>query len=87
MKLEIGKENFRESVLFVKTPISIYLGWISVVTVSNISFYFASLNLHIFDHYEIFWTVLIIFLSLFIGIFMVLKKMIFYLHLFFSVHI
>ncbi|MEO0288946.1 MAG: tryptophan-rich sensory protein [candidate division WOR-3 bacterium] len=74
IRLGIGKKDFSESLVFVKTPISVYLAWISVATIANISSYLGSLNLYIFDNYEILWTILMIIISLFLAIFMVLKN-------------
>ncbi|MEO0281194.1 MAG: tryptophan-rich sensory protein [candidate division WOR-3 bacterium] len=74
IKLGIGKKDFSESLVFVKTPVSIYLAWISVATIANISSYLGSLNLYLFEKYEILWTVLMIIASLFLAIFMILKN-------------
>lgn len=74
IKLGIGEKDFKESLVFVKTPVSVYLAWISVATIANISSYLGSLNLYIFDNYETLWTILVIILSLFLAIFMVLKN-------------
>ncbi|MGF3555240.1 MAG: tryptophan-rich sensory protein [Thermoplasmatota archaeon] len=74
IKLGIGKKDFSESLIFVKTPVSVYLAWISIATIANISSYIGSLKLYLFDNYEVLWTVLVIIISLFLAIFMVLKN-------------
>lgn len=63
-----------EKILFVKAPISIYLGWISFATVANSSSYIASLNLNIFKNNEIFWTIIVLIFTLLLGLFMIVKK-------------
>lgn len=44
LRLEIGRETPRDESLFVRLPFSLYLGWITVATVANVSAWLVSLG-------------------------------------------
>lgn len=73
-RLRIGEKDFNENILFVQTPISVYLGWISIATVANIASYLKYSGNNIFNHNQILWTNATILLTLLLGIIIVLKK-------------
>lgn len=52
---------------FVYLPFSVYLGWITVATIANISVFLVSINWNGFGLSEVFWTVLIILIGAIIG--------------------
>ncbi|MDI6701111.1 MAG: hypothetical protein QME48_07810 [bacterium] len=73
-RLRIGEKDFNENILFVQTPISVYLGWISIATVANIASYLKYSGNNIFNNNQILWTNATILLTLLLGIIIVLKK-------------
>ncbi len=74
VRLRIGEKDFNENLLFVQTPVSIYLGWISIATVVNISSYLKYSGIAMFNKNQIIWTNVTILLTLLLGIFMFIKK-------------
>lgn len=52
---------------FIYLPFSVYLGWITVATIANISVFLVSINWNGFGLSEVFWTVLIILIGAIIG--------------------
>ena len=52
----------------VKLPFSIYLGWITVAAIANITVYLVSINWNGFNLSESLWTVIIIIVGLIISI-------------------
>ncbi len=53
---------FRER-LFLVMPFSIYLGWITVATIANITALFVAINWNGWGFSEVFWTVLVLFVG------------------------
>lgn len=53
---------------------SIYAGWISVALIANITIWIVKEDFSIFMNHEYFWFFLILGVSLFIGLFMVIKE-------------
>lgn len=53
---------------------SIYAGWISVALIANITIWIVKEDFSIFMNHEYFWFFLILSVSLFIGLFMVIKE-------------
>jgi hypothetical protein len=51
----------------VRLPFSVYLGWITVATIANITVFLVSINWNGFGLSEIFWKVLILLIGAFIG--------------------
>jgi len=52
---------------FVRLPFSVYLGWITVATIANITVFLVSINWNGFGLSEVFWTVLILIVGAIIG--------------------
>lgn len=53
---------------------SVYAGWISVALIANITVWIVKEDFSIFTNHEYFWFFLILGVSLFIGLFMVIKE-------------
>ena len=67
-RLGIGQSVVSSGVKwFVHTPFSIYLGWITVATIANVTALLVSINWDGFGISEIFWTVGMIFIATLIG--------------------
>jgi hypothetical protein len=58
----------------VDLPFSIYLGWISVATIANVSTVLIDMNWNGFGVSPTFWTVLMILIAVVLGIFMTVKR-------------
>jgi hypothetical protein len=57
----------------IKTPFSIYLGWISVATIANITALLVHFNWNGFGINPIYWTVLMIVIAIGLGLYFILK--------------
>jgi hypothetical protein len=55
----------------IKTPFSVYLGWISVATIANITAYLVHLKWSGFGIDPIYWTILMIFIAIVLGIYFI----------------
>ena len=55
----------------IKTPFSVYLGWISVATIANITAYLVHLKWSGFGIDPIYWTILMIAIAIVLGIFFI----------------
>jgi len=71
--LDPKKKSSRKEKLFVHAPFWVYLGWISVATIANISTYLVDFGRNMFGMTEIFWTIVVIFAATFLGILAVYK--------------
>jgi len=60
--------------LFIKLPFSIYFGWITVATIANATTLLVSIGWDGFGLSEPIWTVVIIFVGMFIGIATILRN-------------
>ena len=60
--------------LFIKLPFSIYFGWITVATIANATTLLVSIGWDGFGISEPIWTVVIIFVGMFIGIATILRN-------------
>ncbi len=79
LNLEIGlpsqdnpktmKERF-----FSEVPFSIYLGWISIATIANITTWLVSINWNRFGLSELFWTIVVIFLGTILALLFLQKR-------------
>lgn len=49
--------------IFLQVPFWVYLGWISVATIANISTYLISIGRNMFGMSDIFWTIIVIFVA------------------------
>lgn len=57
----------RKEKWLVRLPFSVYLGWITVATIANITVFLVSINWNGFGLSEVFWTVLILIVGAIIG--------------------
>lgn len=64
----------RRETFFVKTPFSIYLGWITVASIANVTVLLVSIGWSRFGLSETLWTVIILFAGCAIGISAMLKN-------------
>ena len=60
MKLGRTEETSRTALFFTRLPFSIYLGWITVATIANITTFLVSLNLDSYGLSEVRWTIIVI---------------------------
>jgi len=75
VKLGIGKEKSSPNERWlVEMPFSIYLGWISVATIANISVVLLDLNWNGFGISETIWTVLVLVVATILGILMTIRR-------------
>ncbi|MDD4026605.1 MAG: tryptophan-rich sensory protein [Candidatus Shapirobacteria bacterium] len=66
------KFSFKEN-LFIKTPFSVYFGWITVAVIANITTFLVSINWDGFGISNQIWTILILLIGAVIGILRILK--------------
>lgn len=59
---------------FVKLPFSVYFGWITVATIANATVLLVSLDWNGFGISEQVWTVLVVFMGLFVAILTILRN-------------
>ena len=65
----IQLEQFsRAEILFIKTPFSMYFGWITVATIANITVFLVSIDWNGFGITDFIWTNIILFIGALIGI-------------------
>jgi hypothetical protein len=69
----VGKSSPRERWL-IDMPFSIYLGWISVATIANVSVVLLDLNWSGFGISETIWTVLVLIVGIVLGLLMTLRR-------------
>lgn len=74
-KLEIGVKKYSKKIYFIFImPFSIYLGWITVATIANVTAWLVNINWGGFGLSDVFWTVLVIIVGLIITLLSLLKK-------------
>ncbi len=67
LRLKIGRSDSRNSEkVFVHIPFSVYLGWITIATIANVTAFLVKIGWNRFGLSEQFWTVLIIAVSVII---------------------
>ena len=75
LNLEIGKEKIpRKERLFVQIPISVYLGWITVATIANITAFLVTINWDGFGISEVIWAMFVIIAALAITLIMLITR-------------
>lgn len=75
LRLEIGKAILpRSERFFIQIPFSVYLGWITVATIANITALLVSFNWDGFGISEVIWTILVIVVALVITILMLITR-------------
>jgi hypothetical protein len=75
LKLNIGieKASMKEK-LFIHVPISVYLGWITVATIANVTAVLVTIDWDGFGISEEIWTMLVIIVAAIITILMIVKR-------------
>jgi|SRR6056297_65599 len=75
LKLEIGIRDYSRKIytIFI-LPFSIYLGWITVATIANVTSVLVDINWNGFGMSEVFWAVLVIVVGLIITLYTLLKR-------------
>jgi hypothetical protein len=69
LRLKIGKSDARVSEkVFVHIPFSVYLGWITIATIANVTALLVKIGWGRFGLSEQFWTVLVIAVGIFIAL-------------------
>src|SRR6056297_2780401 len=73
--LEIGIKEYNKKIytIFIM-PFSVYLGWITVATIANVSAFLVDINWNGFGLSDIFWTVVVIIVGLIITLYTLLKR-------------
>jgi len=75
LRLDIGSENSeRPERFFVHLPFSLYLGWISVATIANVSAFLVSLEWSAWGIPLSVWAVLMILIAAALGVFMAVRR-------------
>ncbi len=74
-KLEIGLKKYSKKIysIFI-LPFSVYLGWITVATIANVTAWLVNINWNGFGLSDVFWTVLVIIVGLIITLYTLLKR-------------
>lgn len=75
LKLEIGIRDYSKKIytIFI-LPFSIYLGWITVATIANVTSVLVDMNWNGFGMSDFFWTVVVIVVGLIITLYTLLKR-------------
>lgn len=75
LSLDIGKSVVpRNEKIFIHLPISVYLGWISVATIANVTAFLVTINWGGFGIGEVAWTIIVIVVALIISLLMILTR-------------
>jgi hypothetical protein len=75
LRLNIGIEKVSiKDKLFIHVPISVYIGWITVATIANITAVLVKINWDGFGLSEDIWTILVIIVAMIITILVILKR-------------
>lgn len=75
IRLKIGRsEAGRPEKLFVHLPVSVYLGWITVATIANVTALLVSLGWTGLGPGEVFWTILVIAVGVLITLMMIFRR-------------
>jgi hypothetical protein len=68
-KVEIGKKIWTWwDKLLIQVPFSVYLGWISVATIANMSALLVNINWNMFWLSDIFWTIVVIIVAMLLAL-------------------
>ena len=75
LRLNIGIEklSFNEKI-FVHVPISVYLGWITVATIANVTAVFVTIGWNGFGISESIWTIIVLIIATILTIIMLIKR-------------
>jgi len=75
LNLEIGKEIVsRKERIFIQVPISVYLGWITVATIANVTAFLVTINWNGLGISEVIWTMIVIIVALIITLLMIITR-------------
>ena len=75
LRLNIGKEEVSlKEKLFIHVPISVYIGWITVATIANVTAVFVTIGWNGFGVSEEIWTMLVMIVAAIITILMLIKR-------------
>lgn len=69
LKLDIGKNNYNKAKKWlISVPFSLYLGWITIATIANVSAYLVAINWSGWGLSDITWTIIILIVGIFLTI-------------------
>mgnify|MGYP006292644133 CR=1 FL=1 len=75
LKLNIGNNNFRGAKkFFVNIPFSLYLGWITIATIANITAWLVSINWGGWGISDITWTIIVLIIGVILTSFNIFKR-------------
>jgi len=75
LNLDIGKEIVsRKERIFIQVPISVYLGWITVATIANVTAFLVTINWDGLGISEVIWTMIVILVALIITLLMIITR-------------
>ena len=75
LRLNIGKEKVSlKERIFIHVPISVYIGWITVATIANVTAVLVTIGWNGFGISEEIWTMLVIIVAAIITILMLIKR-------------
>ncbi|KYC50098.1 MAG: hypothetical protein AMQ22_01508 [Candidatus Methanofastidiosum methylothiophilum] len=75
LNLDIGKEIVsRKERIFIQVPISVYLGWITVATIANITAFLVTINWDGLGISDVLWTMIVIIVALIITLLMIITR-------------
>ena len=75
LRLNIGKEKVSlKERIFIHVPISVYIGWITVATIANVTAVLVTIGWNGFGISEEIWTILVIVIAAIITILMLIKR-------------
>ncbi len=75
LNLEIGKDLVsRKERLFVQIPISVYLGWITVATIANVTAFLVTINWDGLGISDVIWAMIVIIVALIITLLMIVTR-------------
>ena len=74
-RLNIGLKDYSKKIYTVFIlPFSVYLGWITVATIANLTAWLVDINWNGWGFSDVFWTVLVIIVGLIITLYTLLKR-------------
>ncbi|MGM0436962.1 MAG: hypothetical protein ACQEQD_01695 [Bacillota bacterium] len=75
LRLNIGRNNFTKAKkIFVNIPFSLYLGWITIATIANVTAWLVSINWSGWGLSEVTWTIIILIVGIIITILNTLNR-------------
>ena len=75
LNLGVGKEIVsRKERIFIQVPISVYLGWITVATIANVTAFLVTINWDGLGISEVIWAMIVIIVALIITLLMIITR-------------